>query len=75
LGAAPEEEYWKWFLFGPVLLAIPLITDMILVPVILFSLERRMTRAKVWILSVWTFGLAGSAFLAALWEGLKFAPI
>jgi hypothetical protein len=73
--AADEEEYWKWFLFGPVLLAIPLIIDMILVLVIMFSLERRMTRARVWILSLWTFGLAGPALSVALWEGLKFDSI
>jgi hypothetical protein len=73
--AADDEEYWKWFLFGTVLLSIRYIIDMIIILFILLSLERRMTRARVWILSLWTLGLAGPALLVALWEGLKFDPV
>jgi|HubBroStandDraft_2_1064218.scaffolds.fasta_scaffold21882_2 hypothetical protein len=73
--ATDDDEYWKWFLFGTVLSSIRLVIDLIILLVIAFSLERRVTRARVWILSLWTLGLAGPAWLVALREGLKVDPI
>lgn len=73
--ATDDDEYWKWFLFGTVFSAIRLVIDLIIILVIMFSLERRITRARIWILSLWTLGLAGPALFVAVREGLKVDPI
>jgi hypothetical protein len=75
LPARDEEEYWRWFLFGTTLFAIPVVVNFIIILLIIFTLEKRMTRARVWILSLWTLGLGVPALFVAVREGLKVDPI
>jgi len=58
-----EDEYWRWFLFGTLLFAIPIVVNFIIILLIIISLEKRMTRARVWILSLWALGLVGPAWV------------
>ena len=69
LPARDEDEYWRWLLFGTVPFAMPVIINFIIILLIILSLEKRMTRARVWILSLWTLGLVGPAWVVVrnLW--------
>lgn len=73
--ATDDSEYWRWFLFGTVFLAIRIIIDLLIILIICISLAERLTRARIWILSLWTLGLAGPALLVACEEGLKVDPV
>ena len=55
--ARDDDDYSKWFLVTVVLSVVPLIIDLIMILGICLSLERRMNRARLWILSLWTLCL------------------